>query len=224
MITMVPKTPGEFLKRRQRTLRDGFEEDFGVRIHRAISWVMRAENETEDPDARFIFLWIAFNAAYSTYDSPSDSSDNEQRRLGRFLKTITEADKDNRLYEVIWDNFPAQIRNLLNNKHVFAPFWHFQNGVAGYEDWAHKFDIGRRSAAKALGDFKTREVLSQIFSRLYVLRNQLVHGGATWAGQVNRAQVKDGADIMFLLVPTIIDLMLDNPSRDWGTIYYKVIE
>ena len=224
MLQMDPKTPGEFLKQKQRRLRDSFEEEFGIRVHRAISWIMRAETEIKDPDARFIFLWIAFNAAYSVYESPKDLFDTEQVRLQKFLKTITEADRENRLYEIIWDNFPAQIRNLLNNKHVFAPFWHHQNGVEGYENWDHQFDVQKKSAARALGNFDTTKVLSQIFSRLYVLRNQLVHGGATWAGQINRTQVKDGADIMFLLVPIIIDLMLENPSLDWGSIYYRVID
>ena len=36
-----------------------------MRTHRALSWLNRAEQESEDLDARFIFLWIAFNSAYS---------------------------------------------------------------------------------------------------------------------------------------------------------------
>jgi hypothetical protein len=33
-----------------------------------------------------------------------------------------------------------------------------------------------------------------MFDRLYTLRNQLLHGGATWNGAVNRAQITQGAD------------------------------
>ncbi|MFZ9363927.1 MAG: hypothetical protein ACO25T_09900, partial [Arenimonas sp.] len=40
-------------------------EPSAIRLHRAISWLARAEQEAEDPDARFIFLWIALNAAYA---------------------------------------------------------------------------------------------------------------------------------------------------------------
>jgi len=37
-----------------------------LRVHRSISWVDRAEAELDDHDARFLFLWIAFNAAMLT--------------------------------------------------------------------------------------------------------------------------------------------------------------
>lgn len=36
-----------------------------LRVHRALSWLDRAE-QADDLDGRFIFLWIAFNAAYAT--------------------------------------------------------------------------------------------------------------------------------------------------------------
>jgi hypothetical protein len=67
-------------------------------------------------------------------------------------------------------------------------------------------------------------ILSTLFDRLYVLRNQLVHGGATWNSSVNRAQVGDGARIMAFLVPLFIDLMMDNPEFAWGAPYYPVVE
>ena len=223
MVDEDPKTPGEFLKVKQRRLRERFAEIFGVRVHRAISWILRAEKETNDPDAKFIFLWIAFNSAYSTYETPKDLFDSERGKLQKFLKMIAEADSEHGLYNIIWENFPAQIRNLLNNRHVFAPFWHYQNGVEGYDNWEHQFDLSKRAAAKALGNYDTSEVLSQIFSRLYVLRNQLIHGGATWAGGVNRTQVKDGADILSLIVPSIVDVMLENSELEWGEMYYQVV-
>ena len=53
------------LKTKQRAIRDGFPEIMGLRAHRSISWIGRAESCGEDNDARFIFLWIAFNAAYA---------------------------------------------------------------------------------------------------------------------------------------------------------------
>jgi len=40
-------------------------ETWSLRLHRAISWLKRSEQETNDPDARFIFQWVALNAAYA---------------------------------------------------------------------------------------------------------------------------------------------------------------
>lgn len=40
----------------------------GLRVHRSISWIGRPEQATDD-DGRFIFLWIAFDAAYADNES-----------------------------------------------------------------------------------------------------------------------------------------------------------
>ena len=53
------------LKRRHRQERDSQPTNLSLRLHRALSWLNRAE-QAEDDDGRFIFLWIAFNAAYAT--------------------------------------------------------------------------------------------------------------------------------------------------------------
>jgi hypothetical protein len=53
------------LKEEQRTIRKGFPETMGLRVHRVLSWIGRAEACDDDADARFIFLWIALNAAYA---------------------------------------------------------------------------------------------------------------------------------------------------------------
>ena len=50
-----------------------------------------------------------------------------------------------------------------------------------------------------------------------------MHGGATWHGSVNRAQVGDGARIMAFLVPLFVSLMMANPDEDWGPPDYPVV-
>ena len=56
-----------------------------------------------------------------------------------------------------------------------------------------------------------------------MLRNQLVHGGATHASKVNRQQVADGVALLADIVPLVIDLMLDGHHLDFGGIEYPVI-
>ena len=70
----------------------------------------------------------------------------------------------------------------------------------------------------------TVRVLRLVFDRLYVLRNQIVHGGATWNSQVNRDQVRDGAAILAFLMPVFVDVMMDHPHEDWGRSFYPVVE
>ena len=57
----------ERLKERQRAERHDWPENLGLRVHRALSWLHRAEQlaRSGDLDGELIFLWIAFNAAYA---------------------------------------------------------------------------------------------------------------------------------------------------------------
>ena len=218
------QTEGQRLKRKQRRVRGDFDRDFGTRVHRSISWLQRAEKEHDDPDARFIFLWISFNSAYSVYDATDLGKIEERKRLKIFFKNLLKLDREEIIYETLWDNFPSQIRNILNNQYVYSPFWKYRNGVKGYDNWERMFRADKRSVAKALAAKNSIQILVNLFDRLYVLRNQLMHGGSTWRSQVNRSQVKNGADVLTILIPRFIDLMLDNDNEDWGRIYYQVIE
>ena len=61
----IDKLSFEALKAKQRAIRDRFPDDLGLRVHRSLSWLNRAEMAGEDHDAAFIFYWISFNAAYA---------------------------------------------------------------------------------------------------------------------------------------------------------------
>ena len=63
-----------------------------------------------------------------------------------------------------------------------------------------------------------------LFDRLYMLRNQLIHGGATWNSTVNRDQLRDGSEILSYLLPIMVDIMMDNPQEDWGRPFYPVVD
>ena len=76
----------------------------------------------------------------------------------------------------------------------------------------------------ALGRQDTVSVLSIVLSRIYTLRNQLVHGGATWGSKVNREQLRDCANFMAKLVPLVIEVMMDHPEALWGDAVYPVVE
>ena len=60
--------------------------------------------------------------------------------------------------------------------------------------------------------------------RLYTLRNQLLHGGATWNSSVNSSQISQGAEIMGQLVPVVIHLMMNDHQRVWGDACYPVVD
>ena len=187
---------------------EGFPEDDGLalRVHRAISWIDRAEQETEDLDATFVFYWIAFNAAYAQ-DIPETHDATERRNFGRYFNSIVDLDTEGRIFSAVWDRFSDSIRVLLDNKFVFQQFWNYHNGIPDNDHWESRFQGSKNAIARALGRSDTEAVLSILFDRLYVLRNQIIHGGATWNSSMNRDQVRDGARIMSFLVPVFVDVM-----------------
>ncbi len=199
------------LKQRHRALRDGFPQALSLRIHRTLSWLQRAEQEPEDDDARFIFLWIAFNAAYA-HELPDNMHFPETRIFHRFLSRLIENDQEQRLYKIIWNEFPKSIRALLDTPYVFQPFWEHEKGAIEEAEWREKFKRSKASAYRALGKMDTRKVLLVIFERLYVLRNQLFHGSATWNGRVNHEQLKQATDLLGQLVPAIITWLAAHPE------------
>ena len=209
------------LKARQRQIREGFPENLGLRVHRALSWLCRAEQESADADARFLFLWISMNAAYAN-EVHDRRRFSEIRVLLNFLERLIAMDRDRLLYGIVWQEFTGPIRMLINNRYVYRPFWDHQNGKTA-EPWETGFESSKARMHRALGQMDTKKVLAVVFDRLYVLRNQLMHGGATWNGSVNRSQVADGAAILGRLVPAVIHIMMESGEGYWGEPAYRVV-
>ena len=211
------------LKELHRLKRDNYTDEFSIRIHRSLSWIGRAEKKDEDIDARFIFYWIAFNSAYSAIQT-SQYFDTERRRYKDFFEKILQHDKNEHVYNAIWEGFSGSVRSLLNNQYIFGPFWNFQNGHEGFDDWEVKFNESKSIALKALQNKNTLMILEILFDRLYTLRNQILHGGATWNSKVNRSQVQDGQSIIGFLIPNFLQIMMDNQNENWGKLVFPVVE
>jgi hypothetical protein len=208
------------LKEKLKQRESVFEEHTRIRIHRAISWLKRADAETEDADARFIFLWISFNAAYA---QELGLEQTERELLRAFLSRHVAADAARRLHALLFEKYSGPVRVLIDNHFVFEPFWRAVREHDASESWKASFSASQKAAMRAVMGMDTLTVLSVVFDRLYVLRNQLVHGGSTWNGRVNRRQVADGASLLYDLVPVLLACMIDNPELDWGPIAYPVI-
>jgi len=209
------------LKQRHRQEREAQHANLRLRIHRALSWLDRAE-QAEDLDGRFIFLWIAFNAAYAT-DIDEQQRLSEQATFKAFLEKLCMLDDSKRIDALVWREFSGSIRVLLDNPYVFQSFWDHQSGKIDEDTWKQRFASGRKAAQHALMSGNTPTLLGVLFNRLYTLRNQLIHGGATWNGSVNREQLRDCTSLLGKLVPLIIELMMDSADTLWGDACYPVV-
>lgn len=221
----------QILKDRQRAIRDDLPDEFNLRIHRALSWLKRAEKEVDDPAAAFIFYWIGFNAIYAS-DIRAEATDKgislkdkkAKQSIQEYFNKIVSLDEDQTIAEVVWQRFPGPIRLLLTNRYTFQPFWDYYNGLGSGIGWEMGLEKANKRMERCFKDNNTEILLFILFDRLYVLRNQILHGGATWDGKVNREQVRSGADIMMALLPIFIDLMMRNPNENWGKPFYPVVE
>jgi len=205
------------LQQKLRDMRSGMEEGHAIRLHRALSWVEKATELIEiDQDNAFINSWIAFNACYAN----AHNEVGDGKAFQNFAVLVTSL--DSRIYDHLWQNYSRFVKNLVSNKFVYEPFWiSFRNKD---NNWREGFDRQNRYMMTALANNDAAGVLQVALSRLYTLRNQLVHGGATYGSYVNREQVQHGARLMLSVVPVIVDLMIDHRERDWGDIPYPVVK
>jgi hypothetical protein len=208
------------MKARLKRDAENYPESTRIRLHRALSWLGRAERETKDPDAAFLFLWIAFNAVYAR---EFGQGENERQRLSEFIGTLLAADRDKLLHAIVFQQFSGPIRTLIDNKFVFEPFWRALREHDSSNRWEASFGASHKAALTSIMQGDTATVLSIVFDRLYVLRNQLVHGGATWNSGINRAQVKDGVRILSALIPMLLLLMLEHAELELGAVLYPRI-
>ena len=196
------------------------------RMRRARSWLARSEEATTDAE-RFIFLWIAFNAAYGSDASDSESL-TQRRQFNDFLRKVLDRDAENDIERIIWGTFSGPVRILLENRYVFAPFWWWVRGEPDGNDWRERFERETASVRRKLSRRDVHGVLVIVFDRLYTLRNQVFHGGATFSEGWGQTQVHDGSRIMASLVPVVLAIMRSDIERDpdtavWGTVAYPRI-
>lgn len=128
---------------------------------------------------------------------------SEREIVVEYFRKLVSLDADRCIYLAIWQRFSGPVRLLMGSHFLFNPFWQHHNGIEGFSDWPERFNVSHGAFLRAFQAGDTARVLSFVFNRLYVLRNQVVHGGSTWNSSVNRSQVRDGAAILHFLLPVL---------------------
>jgi hypothetical protein len=214
------------LKKRHREERETWPDGLNLRVHRALSWLKGAEAMAEagDLDGQFLYLWIAFNAAYES-ELPDGERPLEQERFRSFVAKLVDLDAGAaRIPDLVWHEFSGTIRRLLDTEHIHGAYWEFQRGRLSEERWRAQFEKDRKIVHRALAERRTAQVLTGVLARVYVLRNQVVHGCATWAGSVNRPQLRVCTDFLAKFVPVLVETMMDHPDTLWGDASYPVVD
>ena len=217
------------------------KQSFLLHLRRSISWLERAqqmEKNKKDTDKdlapQFIFLWIAFNALYGRDPhrflrggkrrSPHIRRRTEQRAEKKEFETyfynLLNSGNDAKylIDNIINSNISEEIISLSDNIFVGENFWNSKMDIDQERTWESD-----DSLQEPLSKYKRNVILCHVFQRLYVLRNQLMHGASTWDGEINKKQLIDGAIILHCLIPFFIDIMLKTPEYEWnlwGRVWY----
>lgn len=210
------------LKTILKSKRDKFSDIHSTRLHRALSWLNCAAKQQYDVDLQLISLWIAFNACYAVDQGGSESL-AERFAFQGFVEKLVRHDHAKQIYACLWKTYSGPVKALIKNPYVYSGFWQAKREDVDNEDWRVGFDQLSVSALNHLSRQNVPQLLGIVLDRLFVLRNQLIHGGATYASQVNREQVEDGTQLLASLVPIMIEIMLRTEHEDWGNIYYPVL-
>lgn len=212
--------------------RSELPDSFRLRLRRSLSWFGQAREAASD-HVKCVFLWVSFNAAYA------DEGRDEQRKYGRYLRHLMSLDR-RRVHDVVSGCLNAHVSDLMSNEFVFQGYWdtldspderekqkaRFDDDRRGVEEWIRYAEHVDRLEPRDFPELERRgqRSLEAVFSRLYVLRNQLMHGLATEGSSMGRRQADAGARILEVLVPVFLDIMMDHPHGDWGKVPYPVHE
>ena len=198
------------------------ESNLQLRLRRYDSWSIKATDyvDANDFDTAFILYWIAFNTLYSSHQTVRQG-ETERHQINRFLQQICSLDQNQSLYNTVWHNYPGSIRNLLSNQYIFLQYWEDPTAATESPEWKASLDRERSQIEKLLKNpNKVFPILDKVFSRLYVLRNQLMHGAATHGGSINREQVDLSLRFIHCTLPVIAEIFRANPNENWGVPLY----
>lgn len=217
------------LKNLLRSHKDDFSQVHSTRMHRSLSWLKAAtvQLEGDNLDQAFINLWISFSACFYI---------EGEQPIAPFIEKVVALDEKHKIYDCLWHEYSGSVKSLIKNPFVFAEFWqaqrtHLQKKVDDdqFDDskieasWRPSFEQSSVEALNYLSRKKVAPLFSIVLDRLYVLRNQVLQGGATYQSRVNREQVTDGVNLLASIMPIIIEIMLNSSDQNWGDIAYPVI-
>ena len=188
------------------------------RIARMDTWISHAEAAGGDDDThiRFLFYWIAYEAAYQTYKTGKGRRKWLHKKLARHepseLQSILREQRDN-------------IVHILELRQAHPSFWRegskVNADVTTPEEWESAFRKQVRLAQECLDTAvrsggKISAALDDLFSNLSVVRNQIAHGANAGPESRGLTQVILGACLLKAFIPCFREIIRSNIREDWG--------
>ena len=135
-----------------------------------------------------------------------------------FVKAILDFQTNNSPEDLITETTISE-EDEMSVAYLFRDFWQTVHGDD--TEWEDNFELSIRKAKQCKEQKNILLYCMTVIERIYILRNQLAHGGSTHGGKMNRQQLQQCILIMDLFVPVIMDIIMQNPDIDWGLLMYQ---
>ena len=183
------------------------------------TWIELAEATSHD-HVRFVFYWIAYEAAYQNEDSGLKDWQERQQFHDRLAR------HDRGKLRGILHTQSRDVVRILELRQAHGSFWtrwREDEDVRSAEEWEGRFRRRVGSAIERLNDAvrsgvkrEISDTLNNLFRNLSIVRHQIVHGGSAGPRSRGRTQVILGAGLLKALVPCFRDSIKSNIDQDWG--------
>ena len=207
------------------------EQNLIDRLTRSASW-LRAASELEkdkrleevDNHTVFIYRYIAFNSLYGRWKFEGTEK-LTWKQFDLFFDNLLALHSEDQQRKgtkgIILRDALTQCRSqwmrLIEIEFLDNGYWHVEEHRLGFKD---KYRSEKFRALQMLNQQEYKALLHSIFSRVWVLRNQIIHGGATFGpASLGWESVKTANPVLRVLVPAFYRLMEEYPDAvDWPAI------
>jgi hypothetical protein len=196
------------IKRLQKLHPDPKNQGYYDRVQRASSWLAKARRMVADPEAKFIFAWIALNAlcgirqdvletdwwknekTFVPQLNKKQNGDRDPGELEWFLWRVCGLDVGGRMVRSVIEDHWHDVETVLMSHYVMSFYWNGSWPTEGDLDKCMR--VGMKIVKAAIGLSSDKEKIHQalreiVIGRLRTLRNQLIHGCATDTHSKRRA-------------------------------------
>ena len=196
---------------------DSTQQNWQIRVHRAISWYKDACGCPEDlSEARFLFLWISLNSLYSHWDNQQNIPGKDGQARQKFVWRICDA-HGKPVFAQLFQQHRGLVKKLLENPYLAEIFWRSPSDPKA-KGWG---TVDANYLAANLKNGEIGRVFDQVLSRLYVLRGQMFHGAATSGSRLNAKTRQYCLEMLRLLVPPILHIVIEYHREDeWPELCY----
>ncbi|MGB2501649.1 MAG: hypothetical protein ACPIA2_18280 [Mariniblastus sp.] len=205
---------------KQRLQRACPQHPLAVRMHRAFSWLGAAECEDEDDkiDEKLIFRWIGLNSLFGRWNSYDQEPERDNRALTGFLTVVEGYDKDALIKACLIEQ-QILVNQICSDQFVNKFFWKVLGTEKRFNQRRDQISIQRMYS-----DQNYRQILHEVFSRIYLVRCQLIHGAATFGSKLNRRIVKQCGIVLERIIFAIVKIITDHAwTENWDDLCYPPV-